>query len=411
MYHLISAIAKPLNGNGRWVDVAIGDVALNTLFSTYSRILATLSNPYLSANVSLDLADVRDGVGGQSITFNAFLVQNGNTSLSTSTDLPIIKPRYVKYADAFRAGYKVTPIRPGSAPDAEATPAEKTSLYLTRPNTDYNLFYQSCLVSVNGFFHPTDAGPDGVYVQGGMSSCMKSRQNQLGLVSFRELGSLSFHPITTDNLYKLIPNQPYKERAYVDLGEDVSNKTVMLVLGGYLHALDKNAFFRVNESCFGIDMANLPLMERYYESKNYLDFTSLSLATTSRNVDQVNVNNFFNEAVMTAYLTLPQSFFVVLDNPDIFVEKELIRKSTMPDVFTSYTKAIYPLVVGVGKLGNYWATKEDGQYSITCRDSVRHDRIFDTVIMQAQMNVANANDPEHPVEASSAFFLKIGTDL
>ena len=411
MYHLISAIAKPLNGNGRWVDVAIGDIALNSLFSTYSRILATLSNPFITGNVSLDLADIRENIGGQSITFNEFLTQNGNGALPTSTTLPVINPRYVRYADAFRAGYKIIPVHPGASVDAVYTPAERTCLYLTRPKTDYSLFYESCLVSVNGFFHPTDAGPDGVYVKDGMRSCMKSRQNQLGLVSFRELGKLSFHPITNSNLYKQIADQPFAERAYVDLGVDVSNKTVMLVLGGYLHVLDANAFFRVNDTSFGIDMANLPLLERFQESRNYLDLSVLPLATTSRNLSQVSVANFFNEAVMRAYLTLPQSFFVVLDNPDIFVEKELVRKSRMPDVFISYTKAIHPLVVGVGKLGNYWATLEDGQYSITCRDSVRHDRVFNTVDTKAQKSVANSNVPEHPFEASAAYFLKIGTDL
>ncbi len=117
MYQLLSAIAKPLSGNRRWTAVAVGDIALNVLFSTYSRIIVKLSNPFLTEPVSLDLEDIREGNGGASITFNQFLVQNGTTTLPTSPTLPVINTRYARYADAFHAKYKISPMAPNAAPD------------------------------------------------------------------------------------------------------------------------------------------------------------------------------------------------------------------------------------------------------------------------------------------------------
>jgi hypothetical protein len=411
MYLLISAIAKPLNGDGRWKDVVVGDVALHVLFSTYSRILATLSHPFLTELVSLDLELIRPMIGGGETTFNEFLIANGNASLPTSNTLPVINPRYVKYADGFHAGYKITPVHPTAAPDAQLTLADKPWLHLTRPDTDYNLFYKSCLVLVNGFFHLTDAGPSGVYVQNGMKSSFLSGHNQLGICSFRELGELSFIPIKPEMVYRQNVRQKYKDLAMVDLGVDVSNKTVMLVLGGYLHILDRKTFYRTSKSTIAIDMGNLPLLDRYYESRKYLDFSSLPLEKTSRNDSQIDIANFFSDENLLAYLTLSQSFFVILDNPDVFINKIPIASTVIPNEFIAFEKPLYPLVVGIGKTANYWYTHEDGQYAISTTDSLRYNRLFDTVDARKQISVSDSCDPENPVSFGTAHFLQIGCEI
>lgn len=411
MYQLISAIGKPLNGDGRWKSIAIGNVAISVLFSTYSRIIATLSNQFLTAPVALDLVTIRPEFGGESITFNAFLIQNGNATLETLAKPPVLNPRYAKYADAFHVGYKVAPMHLGSAPDAQYTLAEKTSLHLTRPDTDYSLFQQSCLVNVNGFFHLVDTDTHGIYVKDGMRSAFQSGQNQLGILSFRNIGVLKTIPIKPAMVYKQNDRQFYKDRCFVNLGIDVSNKTVLLVLGGYLHVLDRKTFFRVSNSAFCIDIGNYPLLDHFYESKRYLDFTSLALETTTRNSEQIDIDNFYSDAAILAYLTLSQSFFVVIDNPNVFVNKVPVHKTKLPNMFISHVKPEYPLIVGAGKLGNYWYSAEDGQYSLTCVDSLRKHRLYDTVDAAKQYSVSDSCVPGNPVVQSDAFFLEIGCDI
>lgn len=411
MYVLISAIAKKLKGDARWVNLDIGEIALNSLFANYSKIIATLTNPFLTAAVALDLENIRPAVGGESITFNAFLLQNGNESLTTSNTLPVLRPRIAHYADAFHAGYKITPVPPTAAVDAHLPTPERTWLHLTRPSTDYNLFYKSCLVNINGFFHLTDYDTHGVYVKNGMVSAYKSRQNQCGIISFKDLGELTFFAITPSMVYKQDTLQPYRTHCFVNLGIDVSNKTVLLVLGGYLHILDQRTFYLVNDQCFCIDFSNLPLLDRYYESEPYLDLSSLNLETTNRNAHQVGIADLTSDASLVAYLGLAQSFVVVLDNPDVFVNQHFLRHSVLPDMFVSDVTPNMPLVTSVGKIANYWYTSEDGQYSVSCRDTLRSNRVYSTVDTQAENSVSNARITTNPTACSNAYWLEIGCDL
>lgn len=411
MYQLTSAIAKPLNGNGHWISVDIGDVAINVLFSTYSRIWAILTNSFLTAPVALDLAQIRSQVGGESITFSQFLTANGNATLPTTNQIPAIKPRYAKYVDAFQAGYTVQPIHATAAPDAQLPAADLTWLYMTRPDTDYSTFYKSCLVNVNGYFHATDAGPNGVYVKDGMTTARISRENQLGILSFANLGSLSFVPITADMVYKQNDRENYKDRAYVDIGQDVSDKTVMLVLGGYLHVLDRKTFYRVGASMFAIDFGNLPFLDRYFESKKYIDLSSLPLSSTPRNDGQISTTEFFSDANILAYLTLSQSFFVILDNADIFAELSALPKTVLPNVYTSYEKPIWPVILSSGRLANYWPISEEGQYSLLCRNAFIPHPLYDTIDPRKVSSVSNQCDPGNANEIARAYFLKVGSDL
>lgn len=411
MYNLISAIGKPLSGGGRWSALAIGDLPLNTLFATYAKVYAILSNPFIDHQVALDLDAVRAKYGAQSITFNQMLVALGDAALPTSDTLPVLNTRYARYADAFRAGYKVQPIHPTASPDAQLPPADKTWLYLTRPDTDYDLFHRSCLLSVNGFFHQSDGDASGIYVKDGMVSCVKSRQNQLGIYSFREIGNLTQIPITADMVYKQNAAGLYRQQAYINLGQDVSNKHVMLVLGGYLHVLDKRTFYRVGPGEFCINMQNLPLFDRYYESRKYLDLSSLGLETTERNPWQIGVNDFLSDAVLLQYLTLSQSFFVIIGHADLFVERAKVHLSKMSNLYISYVEPWYPLITGAGKMSDYWAIKEDGQYSLSCQDAMRDNPLYYTVDPLKENSLADGRVPAQPFGNSSAFLLKIGCDL
>lgn len=413
MYALVSAIGEPLDGTRRWENVSIGAMPLTQIYRTYSKVLATLSNPFIDHQVSLDLADIQGQYGTLGITFNELLAQIGTNALPTSDTIPQIHTRYAKYADAFHAGYKAQPIHPTWAPDAEVPPAEKTWLYLTRPNTDYALFKRSCLVSVNGMWHPVDADVNGIYIKEGDRSRQVSGRNNLGIYSFRELGSLEFVSITPSMVYKQKPEQSLRHRAYIDVGQDLTNKTVLLVLGGYLHVLDPRVFWRTSASCLAVSIENLPLVERYHESRHLLDLSSLPLERTSANPDQIGLDNFYSDEVLRAYLSLPQSFVVLLDNPDVFAERETIHPTKNPGSFIAAqaVKPQFPLISGYGQAPNYWYTYEDGQWSITTVSNQMDNPLHHTVDLMQQQGVSDQRVPQLRYRLSGAAFLKVGRDI
>lgn len=410
MYTLVSAIGRNL-GNSRWTDINIGAMAFTDIYATYAHVIATLSNPFLTANVALDLNDLRVAQGSNLSTFNAFLVANGSNTLPTSPTLPVINPKYARYADAFRAGYKITPVNPSAADDAVLPIGDKPDLHLTRANTDYTLLGKSCLATVNGFYHYSDYSANGYYVKDGMKSALISGNNQMGLLSFRELGNIQQIPITASMLYKQDPSQNYKDHVYLDLGQDFGDKEVFIVIGGYLHVLDQNMFQRIGDGLYVINMLRYPLLDRYYESYQHIDLTSLGLVNVQANPTQVEVDAITSDAAIVALLTLSQSFIVVCDATDLFTDKVYVKHGKIPCRYISSVSPIYPLVVGVGKTANYWARADDGLFSLNTIDTFKENRIFNTTDPANLICVADSRLPLDPVNNSDAYMLQIGKDF
>jgi hypothetical protein len=407
MYQLISTIAKAIDANEEWSEPDISSIPLNILFTLYSKIIVILSNPFLSGNVAVDLDTIRNSIAGLNITIVEFLVQNGNNTLVALDNIPSLTPVYAKYVDGFHAGYKVLPITPTGSSNPNIPIHDKTWLKLTRPNTDYNLFYKSCLVSVNGFYHLTDTDNTGIYVVDGMKSLELSNQNNFGIYSFRELGALSFIPISSSMVYKQNTDQVYKDSACINLNVDISNKTIILVLGGYLHILDDKTFKVISKTSIKVFFNNLPFLDRYFESKNFIDLSTLPLSKTSVNKNQISITEFFSDENILAYLTLSQSFVVLLDNTNISLNKIPVRGSSLPDMFIGYCEPKYPLVTGAGKTSNYWYTYEDGLYSINTVNSIRNNPIYDTIDPTKVHSVSNSNIPNNPLKNSDAYLLEI----
>lgn len=413
MYQLISAIAKNIEDDTRWHNVDIGDMPFDSLYKTYSKVIATLSNNFLTHNVSLDLAVIRPRIGGLTSTLNDFLQANGDATLPTSDELPVIRTRYAKYADGFHAGYKVTPCAPGLSPDANLPASEKTDLVLTRKlnQTNYNMLYRHVLASVNGFIHAADASDAGFIIKDGMKSQMLSGSNLFGLMSFEDIGSLSFIPIKPDMIYRQNERQLLKNQCFIDSGADLSAKTVMLVLGGYLHVLDEEAFFRVSDSSFCVNFNHIPLIDRYFESRQYIDLSSMNVEVSTNNPNQIGIADILSDAAITAYCTLSQSFFVVLDNPDVFADRLTLDATSGPGMYTTTVTPVYPMIAGYGKLVNYWYQFEDGLYAISGYDTVLRRPIYDSFDKLNQQSISNSSNHEFKERNSLAYFLRIGTDI
>lgn len=410
MYSLVSAIAKPVTGGGRWLNVEIGALTFRELFATYSRIIATLSNPFDDTNTALDLAKIEWSVD-PSLTFNAFLTANGANTLPTSTTLPQISTKYAKYKDVFQAGYSVTPISPNAAVDSQLPDEDKTWLFLTQPKINWTLFKKSVMVSVNGYFHFMDADSNGAYIRDGMQSRTISRQNQIGMVSFAGMAGLEYVDLTADMIYKQNPDLSMAEGLYIKVGQDISSKTVMLVIGGYLHVLDEQTFKRVGDDIIKVDIANFPLLDRYYESIQYLDLSSLNLEHNDRNPEEITIAQLYSDAALKAYFSLSQSFIVLADNPEIFRETQDIQRLSAHGEYISTIEPVYPLITGKGRVSEYWPTYDRGRWLLSIRDPRRYRPTYYTTTAKAQVNVDARNESVRPWLLSHAAFLMIGSDV
>jgi hypothetical protein len=412
MYTLTSALGKSLTGGQQWSAIDLGDMTFATVVGNYSTVYAILTNPFLPNPVSLNLSAILPNITNQKVTFNAYLTSIGNAALPTTPNIPVLETKYARYQDGFKAGYTIAPIGMTQAPTYPATIASKPDLMLTRANTNYTSFYQSCLVSVNGFFHMTDTdGKSGVWVDQGMQSCVLSKKNKLGILDFQDLGSLTLIPITADMIYKQNTNQSLSNHAYINAGQDLTQSTVMLVIGGYLHILDNKTFRLVGSESLMIDFNNYPLLERYYESKRFIDLSSLVMGAYPTNAEAISVEEVTSDAVMKELLTLSQSFIVLLNNTDISVNLKKVQAAKIPGLYVSYEKPQWPLLTGYGKVNEYWDIWEDGQWSLRVEDNFKDHFIFNTVDARQQLSVTNQRDPMRPYDISQGFFLQISSEI
>jgi hypothetical protein len=413
MYTLQSALGKSLSGGQQWSAIDLSGMTFATVVENYSVVYAVLTNPFLAGPVSLNLNSILPTITNQQQTFGAYLASLGNKALPTSTSIPSIKTQYARYQDGVKAGYTIQPIGTTQSLQYGATIANKPDVLLTRANTNYTTFYQSCLVSINGFFHMTDTdGKTGVWVTNGMASCVKSKKNKLGILNFQDLGKLTMIPITGDMIYKQNTSQALKNRAYLNVGKDLSNSTVMVVIGGYLHILDGKTFKLVGKQSLMIDFNNYPLFERYYESKDFIDLSTLAFTAYPTNAQAVAVDEITSDAAIKALLTLSQSFIVLLDNTQISVQLEKVRAAKIPGQYVSYVEPIWPLITGYGKVNEYWSVQDAGQWALYVEDNIQPNYVFNTVdTSRKQETITDQRDPMRPTRVSLGHYLQISCDV
>ncbi len=307
-----------------------------------------------------------------------------------------------KFRDAFMAGYNATPVSQSNS--ASASVFDKIHVRLERQNTDYLNFYNNALISVNGYFHICDTdGENGLMVIDAVKSLNISRQNQMGIFSFKDLCSLKTYPINKTNI---TTNNDGTLRLVVN--KDLTNKTVLLSIGGYLHFQDSNTFYHVNDNIFKLDFNQMSLLDRFYESKRYIDLSKLPIDFANTNDEQIKLQYLLADECLKEYITLSQSFIIVLDTPSIIVKKKYnIKKTGLPGMYISYSLPELPLVTNLGKHNEYWYIKEDDYYSVNVYDNVIENRIYDTILKENLDNVSNQRRPDYPGFMSPAYFLEI----
>lgn len=420
MYIYITAFIKLISRNGRWVEQDITQMTLKELFEkttgawlvlTHTSFDDVLEEGEEPKKVSLDIYKLQTTLAWQEITVSEWLTQNGSSVLPTEEGEVEFVTKTVGYRDAWSAGYDINTIKPGIHPEVFAPKSEQTDLILTKDDVDYQDFYKHCLVSVNGIIHQTSYSEHGIYVTDGAVSGKIHGDNHVGVTSFKDVGEVSFKPITSDMVHPHSEGRPLTEGCYIDLNTDIEGKTVFLVLGGYLHALD-NVCKQVGDQVFKIDFLNYPMAQKLIELKDHIDLKSLELTTYDKNPDLMEVGELYSDEVIKAYLGLSQSFFVILDAQDVYVEKHLLERTQLPGRWYSHVAPVYPLLKGDGKLEDYTWHSEQGVYVVRAYSNYEVRQYnFETTEWRDDPGVDSTRPTERPIVYSRGFLLEIGKDV
>lgn len=410
MYQLISALAKFKTPGSPWLRVDVSATKLADIYSTYEEVYFEVSSPYWSKNQTILASEIRPRITLMSQTLPEFFESIGNDTLPSIDGIASIKKGEVIYADAYWAGYELQRAKYTRNPAYIPDPSEADCLVLRKPGVDPDDFLKYCLTTVNGLFHRVDSDGAVNYVIDAFTSVRTARRHEVGIVNFKGIGELQCVTITPEMVHRRDPNQPLANQLYIQSPVSTKNKTVALVMGGYLHLLDNFTFCRVGEDIFCLETQSLPLIERFYESEKLIDLSSLNLERRGKNEAQVSREQLTSDEVLTKWMTLSQSFLVLIDNDVVNVEREQVETGSTWGMYVVPKEPRRPLISNYGSFLTYVKAVDDGMWTLTVGNNVMNNLLVNTAEDFNSPYPADNRIPHNREEISRAHFLHIYTD-
>nr|DAF07924.1 MAG TPA: hypothetical protein [Caudoviricetes sp.] len=423
MYTVHEAFGKAINGNGTWEKLDLDNVQCGSLFNTYTHIVVNFKDSFRKDRLfSLNLNDHFRLFSGFKGTFREWLDSLGNKSLPLQDGKYIIQKGKVQWEDAVRAGFKMYPIGDTASIDADIPLRSRSNILLKKrelleeTNTNKRLaFYKGmgdkCLISVGGFFHMTDYDDKGLYIVDGMKTVLAHRAYtpMIGITSFDKVGKLKYIQITEKMIYAGKESRLY-ERAFIKLPESIEGKSLMVSIGGYLHILDWMTVRANGINVISIDFKNMPLFDRIYESMQYLDFDRHLQPTHGSDKQHLDPEEIMSDVFLKRYLTMSQSFIVLVDTPDLYIQRHHVRSTKLPYQYIYHEFPNYPLFNGHGKVSEYWSIYDEGLWEVNAFENYKHNRTFHTHKYEEEYAVTSNRLTWQRTEHSLAYLLEIGKE-
>lgn len=411
MYSIQKTLGLSVDLATQWEEVDTSFISLASLFSRFRRFIVVLNDSRRADPLYVDFEQFRSAESHYDNTLEVFIQAKGEDyNFVTIPVLPNTEVGYVKYNHAIAAGYHAVLDKAGYVLPDNASVDLKTDIKLTRPeiDTDFEMLYDHCLFSVNGMLHRRDYDGKNVFITDAGKSCRLADNNQLGIYSFRDVSKLDVIPITDDMITLPATFQSLQERVLVTVPADKSIKSFFLVIGGYMVVPHPQSCWIGNDRNIYLDVKQLSMLERVLESRKLIDLEPLGLSRSSVNPDAINVEELYTDAVIRKWLTLTQSFIVLLDTDNLFFDRRYLRQMRAPGIFTAYQKPEYPLVLDQGRLGEYWRIKEDRYWSVTLTDSFRKNYQLRRELRTRLKDVDSALAFDVPFYFSQAYLLEMG---
>ena len=413
MYTLHSAHVRVNRRNSRWETKDLSQTTLRDLRDLYDEVWLFVDQYSFSAPRAVWFGDLVDQTydDDPSLTIVDWLTQIDNQTLPFRDEPPRFNARYVKYTHGWMAGYDFVPVKAPGTPPGGGSAFDKPDLHVTKDGKSGTALGQYGLFTINGLYHVTDYNQHGAYIVGGNSTLRRANDNQIGVTSFEDVGVIRCVPITAAMVSSAGTDRGLIKGAYITLPDtvDLENKTVLLVIGGYLQVLSKT-YTRVADRSWRVELAHLNLMERYYDTQDELDYSSLGLSVYEANPTLISRAEFESDAALTAYLTLPQSFMVIVDSPMFFQEHRVLEPAGLPGRYYSRTVEPYPVMGNSGRLLEYHYVAENGINVVATTPNHRHNYDFYNRPNHTDRLSDAGRYPALPFEQGQAFYRLMGVE-
>lgn len=313
MYVYKQAFAKPARFPLTWESADLEHKTLNEIRNEYREAMLDCEESFTQRRYLINVNDLADA-NNLGITVADALVKNGDKVLSNVLGPGELHRASVSYTHLFKTDV-VTDIVNKDATYQD--PEYSMNYYLRAKFTRASAteVYENYLVTINGFFHPTFKDENYFYVGDAVKSPILSGEHMAGLHHFGALGKLDVVPIT-DDMIEDRDGEPLENMTLIKIDRDITDKTVMLSLGGILHVMDPEVWTRFGEKHMRVIWTQIDMHRRVFDARDFIDVTPLFKEGRDLTGPFYREELYSNE-VLRAYLTLPQSFLIYVDSPSI----------------------------------------------------------------------------------------------
>lgn len=370
MYRYISALALPRTTSAQWKEYDLQNIMLREIYAKFTQTFITVTENLSNETFFIDMDAYKRTLAASSLTVDEWLVTMNGQGLQTVPELPNKNMRYAKYHNAIMAGYKIQRTRMGYnyPPTYPLEELPDLSLERTKIPTDMTLIHKHCMASVNGFYHRTDTDGTKAYIVDGATTASMHRCPHIGLLSFLDISEIKQYKIKDEDIMPATEGMKLKQGLKFIVNEDITNKSVIFILGGYMIFPEENVFWQTGDNSFEFNIMAIPYIQRYFESYDKIDMTTMKVVLEDNGNGNVTTESLYSDEVIRQYFALSQSFLVIVDTPVIYREKINLRVSNLPGFLTSYQDPVWPLYMGYGKMVEYTKIKEVQYWALRIDD-------------------------------------------
>lgn len=406
-YSLLNVLGRLKGTSQKWLEVDISTISIQELVTQYYDIYIQLDHPTFEGKSRYTtLSDLHRSIDRMDLTLLNFFDELNTSSIVTHPGTIQVDTGPILSSDIWDAGFNVQLTDRTKHPDIDLPNSAKNDLLLTKSMIDYNDLYHHTLVNINGLFHRTSASEYGLHIVDGAYGMRQANRVLGSITSFEHVGSLDIIDVSEDMIYYPKPDVNLYEQTYLNLGIDTEDKTVLLVIGGYLHALDE-AYSKIGNGLIKIDFNRIPLIQRHLESTDLIDQTSLGIEYSGK-FNHLEVDSILrSDNYIKALLSLSQSFIVVIDTPHVIVDRTLLEASKLPGVYYSYKKPLGLLTSLRGKCLPYKSYDGQNKWVLNTEDNLKPNYVFETTDFEIQYSIASNLYPAKPYQFDKGYLTSI----
>lgn len=370
MYTLVRAVVRYANGPRGYQPLDVSAIPLNSYYKYFKEVFIVITDSLYSKNVSIKYTDYQSSFGAYTGTIQDWLNDNSSVVLKTYTEYPsdvwvTATLHDIQYewfslypADTRRSSKDQSMIALADAPDIRVHKTDNSEV-------DYDGLAKYTLWLVNNHFvrHMSD-GTD-IYLYGAGKHYLTNTNTHVCCINFNGLGEVITQPIGIGDIsYEKTGNFQHLK---VKTTQDLSNKTIWMVIGGRLYM---NDVINVSgESQVTVDINKVDWFDKIFTSRHWIDLTRVIPK------DQIAVDKdyFRNADFFTKLLTDQSSFFVFIDNTTMEVTLLPTQEYRFPFTYHTERTDNLPLLLNNGLVPKY-SQRKIGNRRLLDIDSGTHKR-------------------------------------